>query len=217
MTQKAFKMFLRKLKAFVPRSLRPQLRHSYNQYWRRLKAPQMRWGFQDANGEWRPRTRVSDSAFLQHQERIHIADNVFVWHYTILDGTGTLHIGEGSQIGAWVGIFTHSSHLAVRLLGDSYQRFPEEEKAGFAIKGVSIGRYVFIGAGAKILPGVSVGDGALISATAVVSKDVAPFEVVAGNPARVIGDTRKLDKPYLDDPQVAELYREWRKSISVVE
>ena len=51
---------------------------------------------------------------------------------------------------------------------------------------VSIGNDVWIGDGALILSGVSVGDGAVIGARAVVTKDVAPYEIVAGNPARHI-------------------------------
>ncbi len=47
-----------------------------------------------------------------------------------------------------------------------------------------IGSDVWIGHGATILSGVSVGDGAIIGACAVVSRDVAPYAVVAGNPAR---------------------------------
>lgn len=45
---------------------------------------------------------------------------------------------------------------------------------------------VWIGAGAIILPGVTIGEGAIVGAGAVVTKDVPPFAVVAGNPARII-------------------------------
>jgi acetyltransferase-like isoleucine patch superfamily enzyme len=49
-----------------------------------------------------------------------------------------------------------------------------------------IGNDVYIGHGAMVMPGVTVGDGAVIGAMAVVTKDVPPFGVVAGNPARLI-------------------------------
>jgi galactoside O-acetyltransferase len=45
---------------------------------------------------------------------------------------------------------------------------------------------VWIGFGASILKGVTVGEGAVIGAQAVVTRDVAPYTVVAGNPARII-------------------------------
>lgn len=154
---------------------------------------------------------MSDTVFFYHPERIRVSENVFVWHYTILDGTGGLEIGEGSQIGAWVGIFTHSSHIAIRVYGNHYQEIPESQKKAYPIVPVKIGKYVFIGAGAKILPGVTIGNGALIGAGAIVSKNVNDFEIVSGNPAEVIGDTRKLDKRYLNDPQLLEWYQEWQQ------
>jgi acetyltransferase-like isoleucine patch superfamily enzyme len=51
---------------------------------------------------------------------------------------------------------------------------------------VIIGNDVWIGMGAMILSGVSVGDGAVIAARSVVTKDVPPYSIVGGNPARVI-------------------------------
>ncbi|TDP74634.1 acyltransferase [Roseateles toxinivorans] len=52
--------------------------------------------------------------------------------------------------------------------------------------GVEIGRHVWIGAGATILPGVKIGDGAVVAAGSVVTRDVAAFTIVAGNPARFL-------------------------------
>lgn len=49
-----------------------------------------------------------------------------------------------------------------------------------------VGNDVWIGYGAMIMPGVRIGDGAIVAAGAVVSKDVPPYGVVAGNPARVV-------------------------------
>ena len=54
------------------------------------------------------------------------------------------------------------------------------------VQGPKIGNKVGIGAGANILPGVKVGDGAIIAASSVVTKDVPPGKMVAGIPARVI-------------------------------
>jgi acetyltransferase-like isoleucine patch superfamily enzyme len=59
--------------------------------------------------------------------------------------------------------------------------------AQFTGKGdIVIGSDVWIGTGALILSGVSIGHGAVVGARAVVSRDVAPYSVVAGNPARVV-------------------------------
>jgi len=53
---------------------------------------------------------------------------------------------------------------------------------------VKIGDFVWIGARVIILKGVSVGEGAIVASGAVVTKDVKPYAIVAGNPARVIGE-----------------------------
>lgn len=198
------------LQILVPQKLRIALRRKVNSAIRQFKAPHMIWGYQDASGQWQPRTRISDTTFFYRPEKIFIADNVFVGHYTILDGTGGLEIAEGAQISAWVGIFTHSSHISIRVYGSHYQEIPEDEKKGYKIAPVRIGKYVFIGAGAKILPGVTIGNGALVSAGSTVNKDVKEFEFVSGNPAEVVGDTRTLDKPYLQEPQLLEWYKEWQ-------
>lgn len=51
---------------------------------------------------------------------------------------------------------------------------------------ITIGNNVWIGGSATILPGVSIGDNAVVGAGSVVTRDVAPNTVVAGNPAKVI-------------------------------
>lgn len=50
----------------------------------------------------------------------------------------------------------------------------------------SVGNDVWIGREATVLPGITIGDGAIVGANAVVTKDVQPYEVVAGNPSRTI-------------------------------
>jgi acetyltransferase-like isoleucine patch superfamily enzyme len=67
-------------------------------------------------------------------------------------------------------------------------------------KPVVVGHYAWISTGAMILPGVTVGDGGVVAAGAVVSRDVPAYHVVAGNPAKVVRTNRsqKLDyKPNL--------------------
>lgn len=53
-----------------------------------------------------------------------------------------------------------------------------------------VGKRVSIGSGATILPGLSIGEGALVGAGAVVTRDVPDFAIVAGNPAKIVGDAR---------------------------
>lgn len=56
----------------------------------------------------------------------------------------------------------------------------------FRTRPIKIGSCVWIATGAMILPGVTIGDGAVVAAGAVVTKDVEPWTVVGGNPARFI-------------------------------
>ncbi len=64
---------------------------------------------------------------------------------------------------------------------------PEERNNGImCAHPIHIGDNVWIAANVVILPGVSVGEGAVVGAGSVVTKDVAPFTLVAGNPARII-------------------------------
>ena len=55
-------------------------------------------------------------------------------------------------------------------------------------KSITVGKNSFIGARAMILPGVSIGDQAIVGAMSVVSKDVTDHQIVVGNPAKKIGE-----------------------------
>ena len=61
---------------------------------------------------------------------------------------------------------------------------------------VYIGNDVWIGDRALILPGVHIGDGSIIAAGAVVTKDVPPYSIVAGVPARKIRDRFEIEQQY---------------------
>lgn len=65
---------------------------------------------------------------------------------------------------------------------DDCRRMPR----GALAKPIRIGRNVWIGFDCVVLPGVTIGDGAIVGARSVVTEDVPPFTIVAGNPARVI-------------------------------
>lgn len=84
-------------------------------------------------------------------------------------------IGEKTQIGP-----------AVQLIAADHPREEAMRHTGLEFaKPVRIGRNVWIGAGAIVLPGVTIGDGAIIGAGSIVTRDVPPGATAAGNPARV--------------------------------
>ena len=86
---------------------------------------------------------------------------------------------------------------------------PEENRLPFdAAKPIHIGHDVWIGYGAIIMDGVTIGTGAVVAAAAVVTKDVPPYAIVAGVPARIIryrfdDDTirRLLESRWWDFPE----------------
>jgi acetyltransferase-like isoleucine patch superfamily enzyme len=65
---------------------------------------------------------------------------------------------------------------------------------------VDIGSEVMIGANSTILPGISIGDGAIVSAGTLVHKDVPAGAFVGGNPMRIIYSKEDMDKRWAEDP-----------------
>jgi acetyltransferase-like isoleucine patch superfamily enzyme len=91
-----------------------------------------------------------------------------------LDGRFPLTIGENVGISMYTVILTLQHDLAA----------PDFDLVGAP---VSIGDRVFVGTRALILPGVNIGEGAAVAAGTVVTKDVEPFTIVGGVPAKPIG------------------------------
>jgi acetyltransferase-like isoleucine patch superfamily enzyme len=167
----------------------------------------MIYGYKDkVSGRFRKHVRVGSTAILRDRANIAVADHVWIADFCVLDGSNGIEIGEGVQIGYWCGIFTHSSHNTVRLLGRRYIEVARENRPGYERGPVKIGDYTALCSGSMILPGVTIGKGALIAAGAVVAHDVPDFGIVRGNPAKLVGDTRRLDAKFLDDPEIAKSY-----------
>jgi acetyltransferase-like isoleucine patch superfamily enzyme len=168
----------------------------------------MVWGFVRGDGEFLPNTRISNTSDIFARERLHIGDHVFIGHFSVLDATYGLSIGEGCQIGFFTGIFTHSSHAAIRLYGRSYASVAE--KKAYFTDPVEIGAYCFVGAHATLLPGTSLGKGSIVSAYSMVSGKHPDFSILAGQPARVVGDTRRMDARLLrEHPELQAHYLAW--------
>jgi maltose O-acetyltransferase len=91
-----------------------------------------------------------------------------------LDNRGGISIGENVSISADVVILTADHDVRDPLFTGRN-------------RGVAIGDYAFIGTRALILPGVTIGTGAVVAAGAVVARPVEDYAIVAGNPARVVG------------------------------
>lgn len=112
---------------------------------------------------------------------IHCGAGVFLNFGCVVLDVCEVHIGDRTQIGPYVQILT-ADHPR-----DAGGRASGLENG----KPIAIGADVWIGGGAILLPGITVGDGAVIGAGAVVTRDVTPHTTVGGNPARQIGPARQ--------------------------
>lgn len=150
--------------------------------------------------------RISSTVDIINKQKLDVGDNVWINHYTRIDASTGVKIGEGCQIGSSVGIFSHSSHNAIRLMGWNYMKVPKEERIGYILKPTEIGAYTFVGSGSYIMPGVKIGKGCIIGTNSVVTKDIPDYSVAVGSPAKVIKSTMDIDKEYFDEPKVREYY-----------
>lgn len=174
----------------------------------RLWGPRMVGGFIRGDGLYLPHTRISNSTVITDRRKLQIEDHVFIGHFSVVDASFGLKIGEGCQIGFFTGLFTHSSHAAIRLYGRAYVTTPE--KAAYFTAPVEVGAYSFVGAHATLLPGTKIGRGSLVSAGSVVKGEFPDFAILAGAPAKVVGDTRELDAPLLEQhPELKPHYAAW--------
>jgi acetyltransferase-like isoleucine patch superfamily enzyme len=121
---------------------------------------------------------------LSHGGDIVIGDDCSVNPYSILYGHGGLKIGDKVRIASHT-VIIPGNHKFGRVDIPIFRQ-------GVTMKGIVIDDDVWIGANCTILDGVSIGKGAVIGAGSVVTRDVEPFSVVAGVPARVI--TTRMNK-----------------------
>ena len=107
---------------------------------------------------------------------VRLGNRVEINNFSIVDGTGGVDIGDDTLIGPGVRIISYHHHHAA---GQAIRSQPSEGKP------IHIGRDCWIGANAVILAGLTIGDGAVVAAGAVVTRDVPPGVVVVGVPATV--------------------------------
>ena len=105
---------------------------------------------------------------------IHLGAEVFINSGCVILDSAPVHIGDGTMIGS-----------GAQILCADHHRDPIQRRAGIEIgRPVRIGSNVWIGAGAIIMPGVTINDCAIVGAGAVVTKDVEAGDTVVGLPAR---------------------------------
>ena len=117
----------------------------------------------------------------------------------VVNGADKLRVGDKVSINAFVHIWAQggvsigdstliASHVAITSL--THDKDSAVYAESLVAKPVAIGRNVWIGTHAVVLPGVTIGDGAVVAAGAVVTRDVSPGDVVAGVPAASVRAAR---------------------------
>jgi acetyltransferase-like isoleucine patch superfamily enzyme len=128
-----------------------------------------------AFGSCGPGLRIYGRIAVKMPEHVTVGHNCrFSDGVTIL-GLEEVHIGDHVHISGHVIIATSGLDL-------------ESAERPHINAPVHIGNYAWIGAGAMILPGITIGEGAVVGMGSVVTHDVPPYTVVAGNPARKLRD-----------------------------
>jgi len=153
--------------------------------------------------------RIGRGALVTHPETFEIGDGVFIGEQAFIQGRfdGRCVIGDH----AWIGpqSYFDARDLVIeeyvgwgpgaKVLGSTHTGIPIDVpiiQTDLEIKPVRISAWADIGVNAVILPGVTIGRGAIVGAGSVVTTDVEPFTIVAGVPARLI---RRRDEPARDN------------------
>ncbi|MBP6901711.1 MAG: acyltransferase [Burkholderiaceae bacterium] len=141
-------------------------------------------------------TRIAPSTCIEHEDRLTLADHVYIGPYCFIEASGGVTVGEGVQITHHVSIVTHSSHRAQRLLGRAYVGW-QGPRPGWIAAPVAIGPWCFIGPHSLLEAGTTLGRGCIVRAGSVLRGDYPEFSIIAGNPAVVLGDSREADARWL--------------------
>jgi acetyltransferase-like isoleucine patch superfamily enzyme len=154
--------------------------------------------------------RIGSAVGFKHWETFEIGDDVFIGAQAYLQGRfdGVTQIGNRVWIGPQA--YFDARHLILedsvgwgpgaKVLGSAHTGLPVDcpvIQTDLEIRPVKVEAWADIGTCAVLLPGVTIGKGAIVGAGSVVTKDVAPFSIVAGVPARFL---RWRDESLQDTP-----------------
>jgi acetyltransferase-like isoleucine patch superfamily enzyme len=130
---------------------------------------------------------VGPGSILWASDSLLVEDDVYIGKYCTIQVNG--RIGRYTMVANNVGIVGRLDH-DYRVVGKPIRFAPwvGDKHCNMTTEcSVDIGEDVWVGYGATILSGISIGRGAIIAAGSVVTKDVAPYDIVAGVPTKIVG------------------------------
>jgi acetyltransferase-like isoleucine patch superfamily enzyme len=125
-----------------------------------------------------PQVVIYAGAEMRCPENIAIHSNTIIGNKATLDGRAGITIGHQVNLSSEVAIWT-------------VQHDPQAADFGVKSGRVMVHDYAWLSFRSVILPGVTIGEGAVVAACAVVTKDVEPYTIVAGIPAKKIGERNR--------------------------
>ena len=141
------------------------------------------------NVTFAPDLKIGRGCFVTAPDRLTIGAKVSIGEQCWIGCNG--RIGDGVLISSYVGIAGRRDHDMKDLgayMSESQWIFDLPASARDDRDSIDIGDDVWVGFGAIIMSGLTIGRGAVVGAGAVVSKNVPPYAIVTGNPARQVGE-----------------------------
>ena len=125
---------------------------------------------------------------------IEIGEGTYIGPYTCLAGPGKIAIGHSCSIASHSGIYANNHNFA-----DPTRKIIDQ---GVTCEGITIEDDCWLGSGVRVLDGVTIGRGSVVGAGAVVTKNIPPYSVAVGVPAKVIS---RRDRPQTVPSASAEI------------
>jgi acetyltransferase-like isoleucine patch superfamily enzyme len=150
---------------------------------------------------------IGDDSFVMHHSMLHvfnfrqlpqagisIGKNCFIGEFNVIRGQGGVTIGDGVYTGPMVQI------VAVNHVYADPNRPIREQ--GITARGITIEDDVWLGANVVVVDGVTVGRGSIIGAGSVVTKDIPPYSIAVGSPAKPVKSRHDSKKTSIEEAEV---------------
>lgn len=146
---------------------------------------------------------IDDFVMLMGGERTSIGSFVHIAAYASVMGGGVLEMADFSALSGGVRLYTGTDDFSGEALAGPTvpDRFRKVERSR-----VALGRHALVGTGCVVLPGVRIGEGAAVGANSLVNRDLAPWTIYAGSPARPLRPRNRERMLALEAELRRELY-----------